>query len=593
MEKKYNNEDGVWRTIGGRRVFIRTGQSLADAMIASGKFKNLRRDYKKAKEEEKMDEINERIAKHLDNVAKVAKEVGDEKNAKTNELASAYARSLIKGKQYSAEDMINAIKQNKMDFEDDGLGGTYSVGEYGNGYYVQFQDRAKHIGTQDIMEHNNSGEKVESNTWLRIWKDKENVLNVEDSKYGARQQAIDYLKKEGYDDLKDEEENTIKYEGLEKYTKLPEAKEKERLDIAKDIAKEVYGLNENNASPERIEKEARRILEPVDGEVLEKGDTPFTNSKGQLERSTKSLKEWRDSLKGNKEEVIKLPDGTPIDQNYIKDIYSGMSYEEVKRENDFDKEWMSKVKPEARPMQAAKVKETEKYLANMERYESRIDDKEYGKKDWGEGVYPFSEGSAWKGTKSGEKLSTTEIAKAVTDKMKEAYPGVNISRKTSYYSGGSSADFSIMSSDKPLIRNINDFSETELNRLYNSGYNSNHYKDVSEFKEALGKRLSSGNIDINKYHIDDNYELTPYGKAVIKDLKKVTDAYNYDESDGMTDYFNTGFYSDISIGKYNKPYEVKSTSNGMNDALRNSAYKKYMKEHPNSKMTLEQFLKKK
>lgn len=30
--------DGVWRTIGGRRVFIKTGQSLSDAMKESGKF---------------------------------------------------------------------------------------------------------------------------------------------------------------------------------------------------------------------------------------------------------------------------------------------------------------------------------------------------------------------------------------------------------------------------------------------------------------------------------------------------------------------------------------------------------------------------
>lgn len=31
--------DGVWRTIGGRRVFIKTGQSLSNAMKDSGKFK--------------------------------------------------------------------------------------------------------------------------------------------------------------------------------------------------------------------------------------------------------------------------------------------------------------------------------------------------------------------------------------------------------------------------------------------------------------------------------------------------------------------------------------------------------------------------
>ena len=33
-----NFEDGVWRTVGGRRVFIRNGQDLASAMRESGKF---------------------------------------------------------------------------------------------------------------------------------------------------------------------------------------------------------------------------------------------------------------------------------------------------------------------------------------------------------------------------------------------------------------------------------------------------------------------------------------------------------------------------------------------------------------------------
>ena len=38
-KKKYDSSEGVWRTIGGRRVFIKTGQSLSDAMKESGKFK--------------------------------------------------------------------------------------------------------------------------------------------------------------------------------------------------------------------------------------------------------------------------------------------------------------------------------------------------------------------------------------------------------------------------------------------------------------------------------------------------------------------------------------------------------------------------
>ena len=39
-KKKWDEEDGVWRTIGGRRIFIRKGQNMSDAMKESGKFKS-------------------------------------------------------------------------------------------------------------------------------------------------------------------------------------------------------------------------------------------------------------------------------------------------------------------------------------------------------------------------------------------------------------------------------------------------------------------------------------------------------------------------------------------------------------------------
>ena len=40
MAKKNEDIGGVWRTIGGRRVFIKEGQDLATAMKESGKFNN-------------------------------------------------------------------------------------------------------------------------------------------------------------------------------------------------------------------------------------------------------------------------------------------------------------------------------------------------------------------------------------------------------------------------------------------------------------------------------------------------------------------------------------------------------------------------
>ena len=38
-----NDLGGVWRTVGGRKIFIKDGQDLQNAMAESGKFKNIRR----------------------------------------------------------------------------------------------------------------------------------------------------------------------------------------------------------------------------------------------------------------------------------------------------------------------------------------------------------------------------------------------------------------------------------------------------------------------------------------------------------------------------------------------------------------------
>lgn len=64
MVKKYDDVGGIWRTIGGRRVFIKTGQSLEDAMKESGKFKTKDRPTSDVdKINEKNNKITERIEK--------------------------------------------------------------------------------------------------------------------------------------------------------------------------------------------------------------------------------------------------------------------------------------------------------------------------------------------------------------------------------------------------------------------------------------------------------------------------------------------------------------------------------------------------
>lgn len=67
--KKFDESEGVWRTIGGRRVFIRKGQGLSDAMKESGKFKA--RMNEKAVKGAREEDLKEQYMTSLNNVSKL------------------------------------------------------------------------------------------------------------------------------------------------------------------------------------------------------------------------------------------------------------------------------------------------------------------------------------------------------------------------------------------------------------------------------------------------------------------------------------------------------------------------------------------
>lgn len=75
-------------------------------------------------------------------------------------------------------------------------------------------------------------------------------------------------------------------------------------------------------------------------------------------------------------------------------------------------------------------------------------------------------------------------------------------------------------------------------------------------KKELKQRLESGNISVNQFHIQNNFELSEYGKELFEYVKELADSFNYDDSDSMTDYFDTGFYLDLAIGKWTKKFEL-------------------------------------
>ena len=70
-----------------------------------------------------------------------------------------------------------------------------------------------------------------------------------------------------------------------------------------------------------------------------------------------------------------------------------------------------------------------------------------------------------------------------------------------------------------------------------------------------GHAFGTQGRDVNPYWFHEHY--TGTAKDFLTEAFDALKAADwFDKSDLMTDYFNTAYYYDINIGKWNKPYEV-------------------------------------
>jgi hypothetical protein len=85
---------------------------------------------------------------------------------------------------------------------------------------------------------------------------------------------------------------------------------------------------------------------------------------------------------------------------------------------------------------------------------------------------------------------------------------------------------------------------------------------------AVVLTLTQGPIDfdttyeqVNVYWIDRHY--TGTARRFLEEAYAILDQGNHNKSDTQTDYFDVGWYVDISVGRWNKPYICTSPNCGM------------------------------
>lgn len=146
--------------------------------------------------------------------------------------------------------------------------------------------------------------------------------------------------------------------------------------------------------------------------------------------------------------------------------------------------------------------------------------------------------SGWAGDNYDRNLTTKDIAERVRAYVKEAYSTYKFSVTTKYFSGGSEINVYLMEAPE----------------------------------EVFVKIPSGGEKRIQVHSMREDYdELTPLANEILRDVHHFASSCRYDDSDGMIDYFDTNFYFDLAVGKWDKPFKVvprtariKSSESGVN-----------------------------
>lgn len=165
MSKIDDDIGGVWRTIGGRRVFIRNGEDLASAMKRSGKFKKATKNENVKNDEEKQDQLkrekedyinsieNERVKKNLMNSP-----VLDEMTMEDVKMYEA----IQNGELYSYDDLYNSSIIQKAEALNVEKGKWYKEGDTPSTEQMKMFENAqnKFIEDADLGSKSNDREAV-------------------------------------------------------------------------------------------------------------------------------------------------------------------------------------------------------------------------------------------------------------------------------------------------------------------------------------------------------------------------------------------------------------------------------------------------
>ena len=149
-----------------------------------------------------------------------------------------------------------------------------------------------------------------------------------------------------------------------------------------------------------------------------------------------------------------------------------------------------------------------------------------------------------------------EQVKEFRKEIKKAFPECKFSIRTRNHS---TVDVTLLESPYSYEELFNvEFRVDDL-RKQNSYFEGVTYEEAEEkaiemvAKEKRAVEDGEFNLSINHFYLE-NYE----GKAkdIFEKIHQIVNRGNHDNSDAMTDYFDVGWYTDFSIGNWDRGYRV-------------------------------------
>jgi hypothetical protein len=104
-----------------------------------------------------------------------------------------------------------------------------------------------------------------------------------------------------------------------------------------------------------------------------------------------------------------------------------------------------------------------------------------------------------------------------------------------------------------LVLNIKSGSIDFIENFINTGSDKSYVSQMSQ--DQIDYLRKNQSVDVNPYWYHEHF--SGKAKQFLREVLTAMNDGNWDKSDIQTDYFNVGWYVDVNVGRWNKPYVLE------------------------------------